>query len=211
MRDGFQRRPWVARTLAFLQDERAAQIVEFAVSLPLLMVFVVGIFDFSGAYTIKNKLTNAAKEAARVAAADPANDLEDTLPVSVTDAFQAAHNYMLANNLNDCGIASSAPKSGLTWTFSETSAVASSNGCPTGGLTIIVNRGYIFQTGSAAPTNCASGGAPPAGQTAFIGTCVNVQYAYKWRFNRIIGVLVSGATYPGITVLTTSAVAFNEN
>ena len=206
MRHGFQRRPWVARTLAFLQDEHAAQIVEFAVSLPLLMVFVVGIFDFSGAYTIKNKLTNAAKEAARVAAADPANDLEDTLPVSVTDAFQAAHNYILANNLNDCGITNAAPKSGLTWTYS-----AAGSGCPPGGLKIIVNRGYFFQTGSAAPTNCASGPAPQAGQTAFVATCVNVQYAYQWRFNRIIGVLVPGATYPGITVLTTSAVVFNEN
>ncbi|MFZ0759119.1 MAG: TadE family protein, partial [Candidatus Sulfotelmatobacter sp.] len=56
-------------------DDRAAQIVEFALSLPLLVVFVVGIFDFSGALTLKQKLTNAAREGARVAAADPANDL----------------------------------------------------------------------------------------------------------------------------------------
>ena len=39
------------------------------------MLFVVGIFDFSNAVSLKQKLTNAAREAARVAAADPANDL----------------------------------------------------------------------------------------------------------------------------------------
>ena len=53
-------------------DESAAQIVEFAVSLPLLIFFVVGIFDFSNAVTLKQRLTNAARETARVAAADPA-------------------------------------------------------------------------------------------------------------------------------------------
>ena len=40
-------------------DECAAQIVEFAVSLPLLVVFVVGIFDFSNAnYLISEKIND---------------------------------------------------------------------------------------------------------------------------------------------------------
>ncbi|MGO9170095.1 MAG: TadE/TadG family type IV pilus assembly protein, partial [Candidatus Sulfotelmatobacter sp.] len=70
-----------------LRNDCATQIAEFAVSLPLLVLFVVGIFDFSGAVTLKQKLTNAAREGARVAAADPANDLGNSstaaLPVSV--------------------------------------------------------------------------------------------------------------------------------
>ncbi|MGB8729537.1 MAG: TadE family protein, partial [Candidatus Sulfotelmatobacter sp.] len=67
---------WRVRTFRRLwADDHASQIVEFALSLPLLVLFVVGIFDFSGAISLKQKLTNAAREAARVAAADPASDL----------------------------------------------------------------------------------------------------------------------------------------
>ena len=65
----------VAKLKRAWTDECAAQIVEFAVSLPLLILFVVGIFDFSNAVSLKQKLTNAARETARVAAADSANDL----------------------------------------------------------------------------------------------------------------------------------------
>ena len=53
--------------------DSGTQIAEFALSLPLLVLFVVGIFDFSGAITLKQKLTNAAREGARAAAADPAS------------------------------------------------------------------------------------------------------------------------------------------
>src|SRR5438046_3331713 len=91
------------------RDDRAAQLVEFAVSLPLLVLFVVGIFDFSGAFTLKQKLTNAAREGSRIAASDPATDLGSTFtsgtaPVSVVDAFHMVHNYMTANHLDDCGV-----------------------------------------------------------------------------------------------------------
>src|SRR6202034_4739330 len=86
------------------RDDRASQIVEFAISLPLLVLFVVGIFDFSGAISLKQKLTNAAREAARVAAADPANDLGNAsgVPVSVLDAFFVVDNYLISEKLNDC-------------------------------------------------------------------------------------------------------------
>ena len=96
----------IARVIAvFLSSDGGSQLVEFAVALPLLIVFVVGIFDFSSAYTLKQKLTNAAGDAARTAVSDPANDLKSPaspVPVSVSDAFQMADGYLLSNNLNDC-------------------------------------------------------------------------------------------------------------
>ena len=61
-----------------LIDSRGAQIAEFAVALPLLMVFVVGIFDFGLAFGTKQKLANAAREGARVAANQPTTDLSLT-------------------------------------------------------------------------------------------------------------------------------------
>jgi Flp pilus assembly protein TadG len=189
------------------RDDRAAQLVEFAVSLPLLVVFVVGIFDFSGAFTLKQKLTNIARDAARVAAADPASDLkspETAVPASVIDAFQVIDNYLVANKINDCGITASTTPAGLTWT-----STAASNGCPPPGLTIIINRGYYSPpTGAILPTiTCQSQN--PNGQIAIVGTCVSIQYAYPWRFGRVASLLGANATLP--STISAAAVAMNEN
>jgi Flp pilus assembly protein TadG len=183
-----------------------AQIVEFAVALPLLVVFVVGIFDFSGAFTLKQKLTNLARDAARVAAADPANDLSAALPASVADAYQSIANYFTANQMNNCGITSgSSTNSGTSWTFAATG-----NGCPAPGLTIIINRGYYFpqSSGSVAPSvSCAAQAA--GSQTAVIGTCVSIQYAYQWRFGNVDSLLGSSPVLP--QAISATAVAMNEN
>ena len=186
------------------RDERAAQIVEFAVSLPLLVIFVVGIFDFSGAFTLKQKLTNVARDAARAAAADPASDLSVSKPVSVNDAFQMIDKYLIANHLNDCGITQSTSPSGLTWTSTGTGS-----GCPPGGLKIIINRGYYFPiTGASLPsTDCIS--QPAGAQTALVGTCVSIRYAYPWRFGRAASLLGRSTTLP--TSIIAVGVALNEN
>ncbi|HVI78483.1 MAG TPA: TadE/TadG family type IV pilus assembly protein [Candidatus Acidoferrum sp.] len=191
----------------FWRNDNAAQLVEFAVTLPLLVVFVVGIFDFSGAYTLKQKLTNVAATAARTAAADPASDLlapSFPLPTSVINAFSVVDQYFAANNMNDCGITSTATPSALTWTFT-----ANSNGCPPGGLTIVINRGYYFP--SVAATTPAGNCTPAAltGQTAVIGTCVNISYAYQWKFGRAASLLGSSFALP--TTITATAVAMNEH
>jgi Flp pilus assembly protein TadG len=178
--------------------------VEFAVSLPLLVIFVVGIFDFSGAFTLKQKLTNIARDAARAAAADPASDLTASNPVSVSDAFQLIDNYLIANQLSDCGITQSTSPSGLTWTSTGTGS-----SCPSGGLTIIINRGYYFPiTGASLPSvTCTS--QAPGGVTALVGTCVSVQYAYAWRFGRAASLLGQATTLP--TSISAVGVALNEN
>ena len=190
-----------------LRGERAAQIVEFAVALPLLVVFVVGIFDFSSAFTLKQRLTNIARDAARAAAADPANDLlqpSAALPQSVMDAFYTVDKGLLNSKLNDCGANASGSPSGLTWTFT-----ASGNGCPANGLTITINRGYYFPpTGAGLPAvSCA--GQNPNGQTSFVGTCVSIQYFYPWRFGRAASLLGATAVLP--PQIAGIAVAMNEN
>jgi len=189
-----------------LRGERAAQIVEFAVALPLLVVFVVGIFDFSSAFTLKQRLTNIARDAARAAAVDSASDLlkpSNALPQSVMDAFQTIDSSLLASNLNDCGVTASGPPTGLTWTFT-----ASGNGCPAAGLTITINRGYYFpSTGAGLPgVTCAAQN--PNGQTTLTGTCVSIQYFYPWRFGRAASLLGATAVLPA--QISGIAVALNE-
>jgi len=192
-----------------LAEECGAQIVEFAVALPLLVVFVVGIFDFSGAFTLKQKLTNVARDAARVAAADPASDVplsSTTLPASVTDAYQLIANYFTVNQMNNCGItAGSSTNTGTTWTFSATGS-----GCPAPGLTIIINRGYLFPESNSSVAPSVSCAAQAVGsQTAVIGTCVSIQYAYQWRFGNVASLLGSSPVLP--RALSATAVAMNEN
>jgi hypothetical protein len=187
------------------REECAAQLVEFAVSLPILVVFVVGIFDFSGAYTLKQKLTNVARDAARTAAADPATDLTNTtLPVSVSDAFQVVDNYLIANKINDCGILPSNAINGPTLTNWQ--ITGATTGCT---LTIDINRGYYFpQSGAVLPNaNCAS--QPAGNQTAMIATCVSINYGYQWRFGRAASLLGFTDSLP--TTIRATAVALNED
>lgn len=191
---GQGRSPW--------RDEQAAQIVEFAVALPLMVLFVVGIFDFSGAYTLKQKLTNIAASAARAAADDPSSDLQSSTPVSVVDAFDVINNYMLSNNMNICGLTSSSgTQSGTTpkWTFSKSAA-----GCS---VTIIINRGYYYPaTGAIAPDlNCTA--QAPGSQLAVVSTCVSIQYSYPWKFGRAASLLGRSIALPA----NISAVAIAAN
>jgi Flp pilus assembly protein TadG len=175
-------------------DDCASQIVEFALALPLLVFFVVGIFDFSGAISLKQKLSNAAREGARVAAADPVNDLSATVPASVWDAFWVVDNYLVSEKINDCGLAgvTTATQSKLTWTFSATGS-----GCPGSGITLTINRGWVTTVGTGANT------------VRLIETQVTLTYAYKWQFNNVAGLL--GQRFSGPTSFTTTATAFNEN
>jgi Flp pilus assembly protein TadG len=184
-------------------DDRATQIAEFAISLPLLVVFVVGIFDFSGALTLKQKLTNAARDAARVAAADPSNDLAGPptsgVPVSVSDAFQVVDNYLLSENINDCGLKTAVPiqtAGTLTWTSTPASCPSVA---PFSGVILTINRGFV--------TAQTIGG----NATDVVNTQVTIQYAYKWRFNSVITLLVPSASYASVSYITTTATAYNEN
>ncbi len=192
----FRRKAWAFRIL--WADERASQIVEFALSLPLLVLFVVGIFDFSGALSLKQKLTNAAREGARVAAADPASDLGNVSsvpPSSVIDAFYVVDNYLVSEKINDCGLNTARPTqtTGLTW-------VSTTAGCPGGPSTplqLTINRSCITQqTLNAATVNV-------------ISTCVTLLYPYKWQYSSVTGLF--GITFIGPTSITTTATAFNEN
>jgi len=184
----------LARARWVHEDDRAAQIVEFAVSLPLLVVLVVGIFDFSGALSLKQKLTNAAREGARVAAADPANDLGSaSLPASVADAYQVVDNYLLSEKINDCGLIAMKPTktTGLTWVSTATT------GCPGTGLQLTINRGCLASQN--------------VGATAVnvVNTCVTIVYPYSWRFSGVAG-LFGGRFLPPASI-TANAAAFNEN
>lgn len=208
MRSRFQR--WFGQLARHIWRYDGAQMVEFAVALPLLVLFVVGIFDFSAAFTLKQKLTNVTRDAVRVAAADPGSDVPSStsaVPASVSDAFQLISNYFVANKINLCGMttASFVHTSPAVWTYSD-----NANGCPSAGVTVIINRGYYYpQSLSVAPANATCTSQALGGQTAMLSTCVSISYPYQWRFGRVASLLGSGPALP--PTLTATAVAMNEN
>lgn len=179
-------------------EARGSQIVEFAVALPLLLVLVVGIFDFGNAFNLKQKLTNAAREAARLGSSQSTSDLTNPTPTSVLTIRDLVSNYLQNAKINDCGIGTSTANpvgasSPWGWTFTAT--------CPNGGSFVLtVDRGNVFTT------TVTSGG----NTVKVISTNVSISYPYSWEFNRVIGILVSGASYPAATNIVVNSTMENQ-
>jgi Flp pilus assembly protein TadG len=151
-------------------------VIEFAVSLPLLIVLVVGIFDFGGAFNLKQELNNAAREGARFGASQPTNDLLLPQPPSVNAVRFVVDAYLQTAHIPDCGLSSAtwATGGGLTWVFTGIGG-----GCT---MTLTVNRGDSVLTT----------GAP---QVNLFCTTVSISYPYRWHFNNVVQLLIPGASY----------------
>jgi hypothetical protein len=191
------------RTVSLLKDERGAALLEFAISLPLLVVFVVGIYDFSGAFNVKQKIEQATQEGAILAGAEPLSDIQTTNsnPDSLQAVVTAVFNSLVGSGVLPNGTCSPpgtplAP-TGLTWTYQISGC---NSAYPNDNLLVIINRGWV----------CGTGPPCPSGPPFALGTMVTVQYPYHWQFNRVIQLLVPGATYSATTTLTESATIHNQ-
>jgi Flp pilus assembly protein TadG len=195
------------RPQSVLHDATGSQIVEFAIALPLLMVLVVGIFDFGSAFNVKQKIVNAAREGARVASNQPTNDLwppgvtgSCTAPTSVCAIRDAVDNALVTSNVSDCGLATAnaASAGNLAWTFPANAS------CPGVPYLLKVERGVVLPA-VVLPN--------PPFQSAYQieATRVTITYPYRWTFNSVIQLLVSGSTYPATSQLTSVAVMQNLN
>jgi Flp pilus assembly protein TadG len=188
-----------------LREDRGSALLEFAITLPLLVVFVVGIFDFSGAFNQKQKIEQAAQEGAIVAGAQPTTDIQAgsavTNPPSLLPVVTAVFNSLVGS-----GVLPSTPTctppgtvsgpTGLTWTYTM-------SGCDSAGdnLVITINRGWGATV---------AGTTGESGPLAAVGTNITVQYPYHWRFNNVIQLLVPGATYASMTQVIESASVHNQ-
>ena len=61
----------MARFLARQSDERGQSLVEFALTIPLVLLLMVGLFDLGRVVFINNSLSDGAKHGARHAVTDP--------------------------------------------------------------------------------------------------------------------------------------------
>ena len=179
------------RTISLLRDVQGAALLEFAISLPLLVVFVVGIYDFSGAFNQKQKIEQAAQEGAIIAGAQPTSDIASpTAPASLLPVVSAVYNSLVGSGVLPTGTcappgAASGP-AGVAWQYTLA-------GCPDS-LIITINPGVVITSVS----------------PAVVGTNVQVQYPYHWRFNSVIQLLIPGAGYAATTQVTESATVHNQ-
>jgi Flp pilus assembly protein TadG len=173
------------RLREILQGTEASQILELAVALPLLAVFVVGIYDFSGALNLRQKLSNAAREGAALGASQLTSDLSgSSLPTSILAIRDVVDSYLQAGRVNDCALGNPTLSNSavMTWTASG-SCSASSN------FTVTIERAYAISTPGGGKVLC---------------TRVALSYPYQWRFNSVIQLLVPGAAYGSVQIGTNS-------
>ena len=189
------------RALKLVEDDTASQIVEFAFALPLIAFFVVGIFDFSQAYGVKQKLINAAREGARIGANQPTQDLSLLPnPNTVVATAKAVGQYLQNVGLNDCGLATggwvATVPGPLAWTFTA-------SGCSGAEPVVEIERGVITHVNMSLPY--------PAGTMYIENTRVTVQYPYTWKFGSIARIVTPGSTFSGPTTLQAVAMMQNLN
>ena len=110
---------------------QGSALLEFAITLPLLVVFVVGIYDFSGAFNQKQKIEQAAQEGAIIAGAQPMSDIQSSStsppgPSSLLPVVTAVFNSLASSGVLPNGTACTPPgtvsgpgtgPAGLTWTY----------------------------------------------------------------------------------------------
>lgn len=164
-------------------SDEGNELVEFAVTLPIIAVLLIGIIDFGMAFNRKQEINNAAREGARWAAQEGIADLTQTTPPSILSVRDVVVNYLNDAHVNTCGLGSARPtNSGLTWTFTA------STGCP-GTFTLVIDRG---------------------GQVTVNGigvgvTHVSLQYPYSWHFGRAVTLIAPGANFPAVSLLSSDA------
>jgi hypothetical protein len=192
------------RVPSVLSASEGAQIVEFAIILPLLVVLVVGIFDFGTGFNLKQTIVNAAAVGARIASNQPHSDLSTIglcgAPASICALRDAVDNELVTNRVPDCGLSTAAGvvSGTLSWTFTGA-------GC-TGTMSLQIERGFVLPT-IALPN--------PPFQTPYTieATRVTLIYPYKWSFdfNGVARLLNPAANYPTTSQLRSTAVMQNQD
>jgi Flp pilus assembly protein TadG len=174
---------------AWRAEEQGSQIAEFAIALPMLVMVMVAVFDFSGAFNLKQRLAGSAAATARLGAEQAVSDLSGAAPASVTALRDFAAQSLTAAGVNDCGLGTAAAN--LTgfrkWTFTGSSCAA----------TLVVERQYNYAV--------VAGGVTVNVQA----TRVTLSYPYQWRLGRVVLLVAPGASFVGPTTLNETSVVPN--
>jgi Flp pilus assembly protein TadG len=187
------------RLAKFGRDTEGSALLEFAIVLPLLVVFIVGIYDFSGAANQKQKIEHAALAGATAAAGQPTGDLDSANPDSLQPVVNVIFNSLAGEgvlplaNQGTCTVpVAGAPSGAVTWTYT----ISGCSPASADDLVITINRAVMGTDVPGTPTT--------------VSTAVSVSFPYHWRFNSVIQLLVPGASYAAITNLRETVTVHNQ-
>ena len=152
---------------------------------------MIGITDFGRAYNTRHVLTNAAREAARIAVSNPmsifnakcASDCAIQAAADATKTYLVNAGFSQATCINPTNPTPGPP----TWTFTCTGANT--------GVSLAIDHNFIVTGGA--------DGLP------FQATQVTLTYPFTWTFQNVIGLLVSGSNPNLPTTITTTVVMQN--
>jgi len=96
-----------------MKGEKGAALLEAAITVPIILLISVGIFEFGRAYQTWQVLTNAAREGARMAVITGTTDAAITTRV---------RNYMQAGQLPNSGTATVTIQRGVALTGADTAS-----------------------------------------------------------------------------------------
>jgi Flp pilus assembly protein TadG len=144
-------------------EERGAQFLELGFALPILLLLILGIWDFGSAFALKQKLTNAGRDATRIAVSTPENAscTLKNVPCRIASAADAAKKYLENAGVDASCLDPTSPSSNpgyQDWVYS----------C--GGMTLEINRGDSFLD---------NGVLVPA-------TEVTLQYPISWKLGQML-------------------------
>ncbi len=183
------------RGLRNLLTTEGAELYELAMGLPLLLVLVVGIIDFAGAYNTKQITSNAARLGARTLSStplsvyDPSCSWNKSSPGSGTPCPIQGVAISVSNYLADAGLSKAACLSTASATY--TSPYQWTYSC--NGVTLHINMALQVSNGALGAN--------------VLSTEVTLSYPCFFSFGRVIGLLLPGATGPqGQVNLTSNAV-----
>ncbi len=172
-----------------VRGSEGAQLLEFALVLPMLLVIVFGAADFGAAWALKDKLSNAARDAARIAASQT-NDLNGgrNPPPSVTALRDVVATYLTNAKVTTCPDSAWTVASAGTFAWQYTST---STGC--GAFLLKIERGYTFVSGT----------------TTIVATRVTLTYPMTWNIGRLMKLMSPTSTLGNSVNITTTAVMQN--
>lgn len=185
------------RRIDLWRRNEGTEIIEFAVSMPLLVVLAVAIYDFGTAFTVKHKLNGAARDGARIGASqhhppNPAAAQSCNVPASICTIRDIVASDLQSSIGNDCGFSTaSGVYSGgtsFTWTFTGT--------CP--GSSLQIERAFLN------PNTITL--SDPFDNVAYKieNTRITLVYPYQWQFSKAFKLLGSNANFLSSTITVSS-------
>ncbi|MFY9585683.1 MAG: TadE/TadG family type IV pilus assembly protein [Candidatus Acidiferrales bacterium] len=187
--------------LAELRRTEGAELLEFALVLPMLAAMVVGISDFGAAWALKDKLTNAARDGARTAVSQPSCTISDSNnnlcgatppnpPAWVSAVRDVVANYLTNAQVTTCTIGNAATSTGpFAWQYTS-----STSGC--GAFLLKIERGYTYTSGSS--------------PTVTVGAArVTLSYPFSWSIGRVLKLMTPSSNLGNTITINTAVVIQN--